>query len=83
MDLVYSLYLAAVGQHWTIWANNVPDGIQTSILLVMLLRIEYVDHRKGLDGFGRAILPSSDERPPDETTPLTKPSARLNRQLDV
>lgn len=43
MDVTFSVYLDAMGSDWTVWANNVPDGIQTFILLVLILRLEYLD----------------------------------------
>lgn len=46
MDITYSLYLASKGQHWTVWANNVPDGVQTFVLLLILLKIEYSERRR-------------------------------------
>lgn len=60
MDIAYSIYLAFMGMHWTVWANNVPDGLQTAVLLVMLLRFEYRDRRGGLDGYGQIIPPSEE-----------------------
>ncbi|CAN8071679.1 unnamed protein product [Agarophyton chilense] len=58
MDVVYSIYLALMGEHWTVWANNVPDAIQTSILLVLILRLEYLDDVAGVDDYGNPMSDS-------------------------
>ncbi|CDF39573.1 unnamed protein product [Chondrus crispus] len=55
MDVAYSIYLSAMGMHWSVWANNIPDGIQTGILLVMLIWFEYRDRQRGLDDFGHHL----------------------------
>lgn len=59
MDVAYSVYLATMGMHWSVWVNNVPDGVQTAILLVLLLWFEYRDRKRGVDDYGR-IISSSD-----------------------
>ncbi len=54
MDVVYSVYLAlGVGVDFSVWANNVPDGIFCSLLLCMILRFSYNDEVRGLDDFGK------------------------------
>lgn len=73
MDVVYSVYLSSTGRHWTVWANNVPDALQTFILLILLLRIEYRDHLAGVDDYGNPIHPQhslSSFNHPQETSPL-------------
>lgn len=62
MDVAYSVYLASMGVHWTVWANNIPDGIQTAILLIMLVRFEYRDRRRGIDDYGNVIAQAEVER---------------------
>mmetsp|Transcript_7313 Transcript_7313/g.15634 ORF Transcript_7313/g.15634 Transcript_7313/m.15634 type:complete len:341 (-) Transcript_7313:945-1967(-) len=37
MDVVYSVYLALMGLHFSVWANNIPDGVQTAVLLAMII----------------------------------------------
>lgn len=61
MDIAYSIYLAFMGMHWTVWVNNVPDGLQTGILLIMLLRFEYRDRRRGVNDYGQIIISSDGE----------------------
>lgn len=55
MDIAYSMYLATMGMHWSVWANNIPDGIQTGILLIMLLWFEYRDRKRGVDDYGHQM----------------------------
>jgi uncharacterized protein with PQ loop repeat len=38
-DVVYSLYLAALGVPFSVWANNVPDGL-CAVFLFFLIRVE-------------------------------------------
>jgi PQ loop repeat len=52
MDVVYSIYLAEMGLDISVWLNNIPDGVQTSILLAILLYYERRDYALGLDDFG-------------------------------
>lgn len=61
MDVAYSVYLAFMGMHWTVWVNNVPDGLQTGVLLIMLLRFEYRDRRRGMDDYGQITVFSDEE----------------------
>lgn len=79
MDVAYSLYLAIMGVHWTVWANNVPDGIQTGLLLVMLLRFEYRDRRRGVDDYGHIIGRPQDDDEAESIEALLK-AERLNKQ---
>lgn len=53
MDVVYSLYLAALGVDFSVWANNVGDFVQTGVLLTLILYFEYRDSAQGLDAFGQ------------------------------
>lgn len=55
MDVTYSLYLWALGVHWSVWANNIPDALFTAILSVVLVRYDMRDRAHGLDGFGRRV----------------------------
>lgn len=61
MDIAYSVYLATMGMHWSVWANNVPDGIQTGILLVILLWFEYRDRQRGVDDYGHRFISTSED----------------------
>ncbi|PXF44553.1 hypothetical protein BWQ96_05731 [Gracilariopsis chorda] len=74
MDVVYSVYLARMGEHWTVWANNVPDGVQTTVLLLLILRLEYLDDIAGVDDYGNPIHQHAHETDmpmqPDESQPL-------------
>lgn len=55
MDIVYSAYLANLGVNFSVWANNIPDGIQTGILMIFLLYFEYRDEQEGRDNFGHVL----------------------------
>ncbi|KAI0559592.1 hypothetical protein FGB62_142g053 [Gracilaria domingensis] len=73
MDVVYSVYLARMGEHWTVWANNVPDGIQTTVLLLLILRLEYLDDIAGVDDYGNPLGDTkylTERSAPDESQPL-------------
>lgn len=59
MDVTYSLYLWALGVHWSVWANNIPDALFTAILSVVLVRYDMRDRARGLDGFGRRVRRTS------------------------
>lgn len=72
MDIAYTLYLAALGTHWSVWINNVPDGVQTAILLVMLVYFESRDERDGVDDYGHPIHDLEDAPREDENTVLLK-----------
>lgn len=37
-DVLFSFYLIAENVHWSVWANNVPDGVFAAWLLVILAR---------------------------------------------
>lgn len=54
MDVVYSVYLAGLGVDFSVWANNVGDFLQTSVLLALILYFEWRDDAQGLDAFGHA-----------------------------
>lgn len=55
MDVVYSVYLAALGFDMSVWLNNVPDALQTSVLLGIILYVERRDAENGTDDFGRRL----------------------------
>jgi uncharacterized protein with PQ loop repeat len=55
MDVLYSVYLAAMGLDFSVWANNIPDGIQTSILFGIILYYERRDKQLGTDEFGHGL----------------------------
>lgn len=55
MDVAYSVYLAFMGLDMSVWLNNVPDGIQTSILLCIILYYNHRDRDLGTDQFGRRL----------------------------
>lgn len=55
MDIVYSIYLAALGFDMSVWINNVPDAIQTSILFGLIVFYERRDRERGTDDFGRRL----------------------------
>lgn len=63
MDVIYSVYLAALGFNFSVWANNIPDGIQTSLLLGMVLYFEYEDRKAGQDNFGHPLEYYEGEQP--------------------
>lgn len=69
MDVAYSVYLAFMGLDISVWLNNVPDGIQTSILLGIILYYNQQDRVRGTDQFGRR-LSSLHAQGSDETTSL-------------
>mmetsp|Transcript_6461 Transcript_6461/g.11512 ORF Transcript_6461/g.11512 Transcript_6461/m.11512 type:complete len:314 (+) Transcript_6461:7883-8824(+) len=49
MDVVYSVYLAAMGLDFSVWANNIPDGVQTMVLFVMILVFERREYLETLE----------------------------------
>lgn len=53
MDVVYSVYLAVLGYDVSVWLNNVPDAIQTSILFCIIMYVERKAAAGGSDEFGR------------------------------
>lgn len=55
MDVVYSVYLAFLGFDVSVWINNVPDAIQTSILFLIIVYYERRDRERGTDDFGRRL----------------------------
>lgn len=55
MDIVYSVYLAMLGFDMSVWLNNVPDALQTSVLLGIILYVERRDAENGTDDFGRRL----------------------------
>ena len=55
MDVVYSAYLDWLGVNFSVWANNITDGIQTTILFFIVVYFEYVDSREGRDSYGHII----------------------------
>jgi uncharacterized protein with PQ loop repeat len=55
MDVVYSVYLATLGFDMSVWLNNVPDAIQTGILLCIIIYMERRDAENGRDDFGRRL----------------------------
>lgn len=50
MDVAYSAYLAARGVDWSVWANNVPDGVLTAVLGGVLLWYAWRDAGGRLPG---------------------------------
>lgn len=76
MDVAYSIYLAKMGLHFSVWINNVPDGLQTSVLLVMVLHYEYQDDQRGLDDYGHTIHSLSNHDEEAAHTVLLKPAAK-------
>lgn len=63
MDVVYSVYLANLGVNFSVWANNIPDGIQTGLLLCLVLYYEYEDEKAGRDNFGHSVQYGEDVQP--------------------
>jgi hypothetical protein len=59
MDVVYSIYLAEMGLDISVWLNNIPDGVQTSVLLAILIYYERRDFALGLDDFGHPLADHS------------------------
>ncbi|KAA8499468.1 hypothetical protein FVE85_7053 [Porphyridium purpureum] len=57
MDVVYSVYLAFLGLDWSVWANNIPDGIQTSVLLGLVLYYDWQDRQAALEADAEEKLP--------------------------
>jgi hypothetical protein len=55
MDVVYSVYLAEMGLDISVWLNNIPDGVQTTVLLGILIYYERRDIDLGLDDFGHPL----------------------------
>ncbi len=56
MDVVYSVYLAQLGVNFSVWANNIPDGVQTFILLILVLHFDNEDAKNNMDNFGLYTL---------------------------
>lgn len=56
MDVVYSVYLANLGVNFSVWANNIPDGIQTFVLLGLVLHFDNEDAKNNMDNFGLYTL---------------------------
>lgn len=63
MDVVYSTYLSILGVNFSVWANNIPDAVQTSLLLAMVLYFEHEDSLAGRDNFGHVVLYGEDTQP--------------------
>ena len=61
MDVVYSVYLANLGVNFSVWANNIPDGVQTGVLLGLVLYYEYQDEIAGKDNFGHRVPAEKEE----------------------
>lgn len=61
MDVVYSAYLIALGMHWSVWINNVPDAIFTAALLAIVVRYNAIDRASGRDAFGLPLPLSNDD----------------------
>lgn len=67
MDIAYSVYMAQMGMHWSVWANNIPDGVETGLLCILIIYFEYRDRRRGLDDYGRILSKEEIERDNNNT----------------
>jgi uncharacterized protein with PQ loop repeat len=83
MDIVYSVYLVVLGFDRSVWLNNVPDAIQTSLLLGIVLFVQRRDADQGTDEFGRRLSRVRRRRdeagPRPDTPPLLESPRRVGK----
>eukprot|EP00168_Porphyra_purpurea_P004325 TRINITY_DN1508_c0_g1_i1.p2 TRINITY_DN1508_c0_g1~~TRINITY_DN1508_c0_g1_i1.p2 ORF type:complete len:328 (+),score=131.09 TRINITY_DN1508_c0_g1_i1:604-1587(+) len=59
-DVIYTSYLIFMGLDMSVWVNNVPDGIQTTILFGLITYFSWRDRRAGCDDFGHPLHYAAD-----------------------